>query len=231
MRIVNGGDFRFTHTQQQPAAPVNGGGFQFGGTVPPPVYDPPRPGNQWGHQYPPQPPPQQAPPQQPTFTYGYQAPPQQPHVQHHSVLEGAAIGAAAGYAYQESRRWHAYKDHVGVGNTSLQGFHIWTSKLRQIVRRQPRVNVTRGLLMLGASVTLYLLANIPGLSSLGILFFGVLCVASLVFGIRQFRHQQPPQADLDALYTWHKTFAENHGVPQTQEPGDTRGRVQGMGPG
>lgn len=126
----------------------------------------------------------------------------------------AARNAAVTYvAVDQFRKYRTYRAFVGPEHASAAGFFHWKSQYYPLLRQQPRVNVPRGLLFAGGSVALYLLANIPGIGPIGIVLFGALFLASLVYGLTQFKHQDPPAADLQILYDWHKAFATNRGVP------------------
>lgn len=137
----------------------------------------------------------------------------------------AALVYVAG---DQLRKERAYRKFVGPEYASVTGFFIWKSQYYPLLRQQPRVNVARGLLFAGASAVLYLMANIPGIGPIGILFFGALFLASLFYGISQFRHQTPPAADLQAIYDWHKAYAVNRGAP-AWKPGDISGRLRQVG--
>jgi hypothetical protein len=127
----------------------------------------------------------------------------------HAVRDAAVTYVAV----DQARKYRTYRKFVGPEYASMAGFFKWKSQYYPLLRQQPRVSVARGLLFTGGSAVLYLLANIPHIGPAGIVVFGALFLASLIYGLGQFRHQTPPAADLQALYEWHKAFAISRGVP------------------
>ncbi len=116
-------------------------------------------------------------------------------------------------------KWHRYSGAVGAGNTSLRGFQAWKTELRA----QPRINPRRGLLCLAAVVPLWLLANIPHTGLLAVVF-GVLAFGSLLYGLANFAHCDPPSPDVGP-------GGEHPGRPGAAGPRSSGPRSSGGGSG